>query len=226
MDVSVEMFEYQMRWLRDNGELVTIEAAISSAGLERNDSYVVTFDDGHSSLWRHALPILAELEIPFLLYVCSAPLDGTRLLHDDPRMPLLSWDEIQEMSKTGLLTIGAHTHTHLNLRGASTDVVEGELATNDGRLQQVTGETPRHFAYPWGIWSEGADAAVRSRYATAAVGGGPGLDPESDLHRLYRVPVMGSDDRFLFRRRMWGGFRLETGLRDMRDALRWRDRDR
>ena len=101
MDVSVEMFEYQMRWLRDNGELVTMEAAVSPAGLERTDSSVVTFDDGHSSLWQHALPILVELGIPFLLYVCSAPLDGTRLLHDDPRMPLLSWDDIQYISNTG-----------------------------------------------------------------------------------------------------------------------------
>lgn len=219
MNTDTKSFRYQVEWMLEHGRVLSLDDALAPENIDSDDVYVLTFDDGHISLSDNAFPIMVDLDVPFVLYISTAPLEGSGLLHDDPLMPLLSWARIREMHSSGLMTVGSHTHEHMDLRRHPAEAIDRDIATCDEIIEEMTGVTPVHFTYPWGRWSPEADTVVRSRYRTATVGGGPGVTHRTDLLRLPRVPIMASDSGFLFERKMWGGFRLETSLRRLRDRL-------
>ncbi|HEX6222336.1 MAG TPA: polysaccharide deacetylase family protein [Acidimicrobiia bacterium] len=219
MDLEIEAFGAQLDWMLGHGEIVDLETAVSRRSeVDADRMYVLTFDDGHISLFRHAFPLMRELGIPFTLYVTTAPLESDRLLHGDPRMRLSSWDHLGEMRASGLMTVGAHGHGHLDARSNPRAVLEEDLARCNELLYLRLGVSPRHFAYPWGHRSDVAAPLVRRLYDSAVIGSGPDFDVGTDLHEIPRIPVMHSDgSSALFARKMWGGFRLETRLRAWRD---------
>ncbi|HEU4916684.1 MAG TPA: polysaccharide deacetylase family protein, partial [Acidimicrobiia bacterium] len=220
MDVSVHALGRQLDWVERHGRVVDLETALQGLdGPEADDMYVLTFDDGHAGVFEHAYPLLSGRGLPFTLYLTTGPIEGGSSLHDDARMRLLSWREVEEMMGSGLVTIGAHTHEHLDMRHHDEERLRQDLATCNGVLELRLGVKPRHFAYPWGHWSAAGDRLVRELYDSAVVGGGRGIRPGDDMYMLHRVPVMARDGDPLFRRKMWGGFRLENGLRDLRDSL-------
>jgi peptidoglycan/xylan/chitin deacetylase (PgdA/CDA1 family) len=62
---------------------------------------------------------------------------------------MLSWEEIQEMSRAGML-IGAHTLTHPNLPGLPPDAAEAEVAGSKALIEERVQVSVDHFAYPNG----------------------------------------------------------------------------
>ncbi len=62
----------------------------------------------------------------------------------------LSWDEIRELDKDPLITIGAHTHTHPNLRHCSPQELVEELTHSKQLLERHLGHPVHHLAYPFG----------------------------------------------------------------------------
>lgn len=206
MDLSPEVFARQAQWLTSHGRVVGLEDAIANAGDPASSSaFVLTFDDGYGGLYRHAYPILRDSGLPFTLYLTS------QLVED--RGGGLGWDEVNAMAESGLLTVGAHTHTHPDLRELSTEQVEHEISTSNGLIEERTGTKPLHFAYTKGYWAEAAEPVLRRHYATAVLGAGPPIDSTTDPLRLSRVPVQKSDGYFFFKRKMKRGLRMEEWAR-------------
>lgn len=214
MEVTLDAFTRQMSWLAANRDVVSLEDAVrrwEEPGSERLT--VLTFDDGYHDVFTTAFPILRDRSMPFVLYVSSS-LVGDPGEVDSAEVPL-SWSEIREMHESGFLTIGAHTHSHPDLRTLTQDDVKAELERSDAIIEQRLGVRPRHFAYPYGFWSETADAPVRARYDTAVLGGSPSPASSPDPHLLHRYPVQLSDGFGWFKQRMRGGFRLEEKVRKL-----------
>lgn len=67
---------------------------------------VLTFDDGYRSFSEKALPILREEGVKATLAIVTAFLD------DPPKdlPPLMSWDQIREADRSGLVEIASHSH--------------------------------------------------------------------------------------------------------------------
>ena len=213
MEVTRQDFVSQLDWMQNSGRIVPFETALAARGAEGSDKlYVLTFDDGYRDVYEMAWPLLQERQLPFLLYLTTAPIESQRPLGHEQAEPL-EWDQIGEMLASGLLTLGAHTHTHPDLRLCETNEIELELATCDGIIEKRTSHRPRHFAYPWGYWSERADAVTRLRYETAALGGPVVSDPFTDGHLVPRLPVQRSDGFGFFKARMRNGLRLEERTR-------------
>lgn len=219
MEVSIEAFRQQLEWMQSHGEIVDLETALERRGEPGADRlFVLTFDDGFEDVYQNAFPIMKERGIPFTLYLTTNPIETGEPL--DPRYPEakpLTWDQVNEMIGTGLVTVGAHTHTHPDLRSASRDTVAEELKRSNRLIEDRTGINPKHFTYPWGWWTETASGPVRARYITSTIGGGPAPTPGSDYHRIPRTPVQRSDSALVFARRMTSGMRLERGTRTLVD---------
>jgi peptidoglycan/xylan/chitin deacetylase (PgdA/CDA1 family) len=111
------------------------------------------------------------------------------------------------------MTIGAHTHTHPDLRDLSEERVRYEIETSDAIIEEKTGVRPRHFAYPKGYWSATAEPVIRSTYESAVLGAGEPFTASTDPHRICRVPVQLADGSWLFRRKLDSGMRLEEMVR-------------
>jgi peptidoglycan/xylan/chitin deacetylase (PgdA/CDA1 family) len=93
--------------------------------------------------------------------------------------------------------------------------IDGELDRSIELIRSHLGIHPEHFAYPKAVMgSPAADAAIRARFASAAVAG-TRVNPygATDPYRLARSPVQLSDGRRWFQRKAAGGLGLEDTIR-------------
>ncbi|MBZ9798186.1 polysaccharide deacetylase family protein [Mesorhizobium sp. ES1-4] len=73
---------------------------------------------------------------------------------DAPRLrTLMNWDDIRTVAAHPLVTIGAHTINHSNLKRLSEADARHEIGAVRDMLRTGLGEEPRHFAYPYGYAS-------------------------------------------------------------------------
>jgi len=63
---------------------------------------------------------------------------------------IMSWDELREMAKDPLVTIGAHTKSHLALGKLSEAEARAEMAESIARIECELKHPCRHFSYPYG----------------------------------------------------------------------------
>jgi peptidoglycan/xylan/chitin deacetylase (PgdA/CDA1 family) len=212
MDVSTQMFRGHVKWLLDHGRIVGLGDALSGADdPDSSRSFVLTFDDGYADFFENAFPLLREHGIPFTLYLTTGHIETGELLHQGDRP--LEWGQVEEMLDTGLVTLGAHTHTHPDMRGLPRDQAEYEIGESNRLIELRTGETPRHFAYPKGYWDPNAEKVVSGTYTTAVLGAGAPVSQHTNPFRIGRVPIQQSDGHLFFKRKMARGMRLEERAR-------------
>jgi len=214
MDLAPEMFRSHVDWLQNQGRIVGLGDAL--AGADAPDSsreFVLTFDDGYADFYEHAFPLLRERSILFTLYLTTGHIETRQVLHEGDRP--LTWDMVGEMVDTGLVTMGAHTHSHPDMRGLRIAEVEEEIEQSNSLIERRTGQVPRHFAYPKGYWDPQAESVIRSRYETAVLGAGPPVTGETDPHRIHRLAVQQGDGHVFFTRKVLRGMRLEERARSL-----------
>lgn len=131
---SVELFKKILE--EHKGEFCNMDDFLSDSV---SGKIVVTFDDVPESVYLNAYPILCELQIPFVLYF-SPKFIGCR--------GFMSVDQIREVSKNPLCTIGAHTmkHTKLRLEADSYKDMRDSMI----EVEKVIGKHVEHLAYPYG----------------------------------------------------------------------------
>ncbi len=83
--------------------------------------------------------------------------DGAALAAD----LLMTWDEIREMARDPLVTIGAHTRGHYALASLGEDRARVEITQSIARLEQQLGRPCRHFSYPYGDPSAAGEREFR-----------------------------------------------------------------
>jgi peptidoglycan/xylan/chitin deacetylase (PgdA/CDA1 family) len=66
---------------------------------------------------------------------------------------LMNWDELRRIAAHPLVTIGAHSVHHYNLRRLTPEKVMRELLDARAIIEMELGLTPRHMAYPYGYES-------------------------------------------------------------------------
>jgi peptidoglycan/xylan/chitin deacetylase (PgdA/CDA1 family) len=94
-------------------------------------------------------------------------------------------DEVAELSRCQLITVGGHTVTHPRLGGLPGEQQRQEIRCNLDRLEEITGRRPDGFAYPYGQPGQYSAETVRIvgklglRYACSASPGAvrSGTDP-------------------------------------------------
>lgn len=216
IDMAVSVFERQMRYLRRHCHIVSLDDVLQMSARQEmreasRDIIAITFDDGYAETYDCVYPILRRHDIPATVYVPAMYLEEQRSfdfgayrdIAPTRRPRPLHWDQVAEMVRSNLVTIGAHTYTHADLSRTSVDETKSELEQCDRLIESRLGFRPKHFAYPWGRWGHAAQTVVASRYKTVSFGG-PGKNAyvELDLSKLWRYPVISSDGFWLFRARL------------------------
>jgi len=72
--------------------------------------------------------------------------DASRLCAD----LVMNWDELRDLVRDPLLTIGAHTKQHMALAKLAAGDAEAEISGSVARIEQELGRQCRHFSYPYG----------------------------------------------------------------------------
>ncbi|MFO1033050.1 MAG: polysaccharide deacetylase family protein [Hyphomicrobiales bacterium] len=120
------------------------------------------------------------------------------------RASLMTWDEVREMGRDPLATIGAHTVNHFVTSKLSADEALRELADSKAELERELGRLVPHFAFPYGNVAHAGPRdfaiAARAGFATAVTTrlGSVHAAHASHLHALPRIIVSSR-----FARRRW-----------------------
>ncbi|MBL4875633.1 MAG: polysaccharide deacetylase family protein [Cohaesibacteraceae bacterium] len=63
---------------------------------------------------------------------------------------MMNWDQVKELARSGLATIGAHTDSHLSIARVTPEQARRDIQIGMDRIFAKTGVRPAHFAYPYG----------------------------------------------------------------------------
>jgi peptidoglycan/xylan/chitin deacetylase (PgdA/CDA1 family) len=204
LDLPAAAFRGQLDVL-PRPHVVSLDTAVDRlAAGDATPSIVLTFDDGFADVYDHAWPELRDRALPFTLYLATGCI-GAQMRWEGSTgtsagSPALTWDQIDEMYASGLVTIGNHTRSHA--RPQALTATELDEASDD--IERRLGLRAAHFAYTWGIPVPDMEHALRCRFRSAATGvlgrNLPGCDPI----RLRRVPVRRTDPPGFFRAKLSG----------------------
>jgi peptidoglycan/xylan/chitin deacetylase (PgdA/CDA1 family) len=153
-------------------------------------SVALTFDDGYRNFLSSALPLLQEFRMPATVFVvsgrCGGYNDWPSLSTIQPRLKLMDWTEIQEISQAGV-AIGAHTVTHANLTALPERQAVQEIRDSRSAIEDRIGLPVDTFAYPYGATSA-AVRGIASQVFRLACGVGPRfVSPVPDPMDLPRI---------------------------------------
>ncbi|MDD6189055.1 MAG: polysaccharide deacetylase family protein [Clostridiales bacterium] len=179
--VWADEFEQDLRYLKDNG-YTTITSAqlddfLNGRGTLPDKAVMLTIDDGKLGVYKHAYPLLRKYGMTAVLAVI-----GERIDHADANpqsraseaAPYCTWDEIREMSDSGVIEIVSHSymrHRYRNNGHTGADIADGQseeafyqTAFNDfermdRKLNEVIGKGTVTFSYPYSVHSEASNRA-------------------------------------------------------------------
>lgn len=177
--------------------VVTLDDLLASAD---KDGVALTFDDGISTVFQTAMPILRDRQVPAHVFVITKWVGGDNRWPGQPNdatpFKLMDWGQLEAIQSAGF-RIEAHTASHPDLRQLSDEGINAEMEEADEAIERRLGRRPQYFAYPYGYHDERVRAIVGRRYRGAFttrldyLGANVTLDelPRLDTHYL-RSPAL------------------------------------
>ena len=165
------------------------ESLINEKNLEKK--ILLTIDDGFSSFYENAWPILKEKKIPFIIFINTETV-GSR--------GYMNWSQIKEISQFNFVHIGNHSHSHEYLVDWSDDEIEKDLKTSIKLFKEKLNHETKFFAYPFGEYKKSYKEIVKKLGFEYAFGQHSGvMDKTKDKFELPRFPInekYGEEKRF------------------------------
>jgi peptidoglycan/xylan/chitin deacetylase (PgdA/CDA1 family) len=200
---SNRIFERQIRWLRGNFELVSLDEVRERIKSPKNHRpcIAITFDDGYAENCESALPLLIKDRIPCTYFVTTKyALEGKLFPHDlalgHTHCRPNTVEQLRMLSDSGI-EIGGHTRTHADLgKIADPDKLRDEIVGGARDMEDAIGRPIRYFAFPFGQHANlNAEAfrIARSAGFKAVVSAYGGFNfPGDDPFHLQRIGADGN----------------------------------
>ncbi len=161
LDILPSTFEAEIKTLQDNGyTFITMSDFVDKSKRLPPKPIVMTFDDGYRDFYTDVFPILKKYNVRAVAYIVPGFLDRPNYMD--------KW-MIEEIVKSGLVEIGAHTVHHVYLAGMSEPVARDEIVRSKIMLEQEFRVPVTAFAYPYGAFDLSAIKLVRDAGFTSAV---------------------------------------------------------
>ena len=107
---------------------------------------------------------------------------------EERQFGLMDWAELARLDRS-LITIGSHTHTHVDLPQVDDERLEDELAASKAMLREKLGYDARHFAYPNGSHDQRASRAVARHFDSGVTMEHRAVGRASAPHLLPRIHI-------------------------------------
>jgi len=142
---------------------------------------LLTIDDGFSSFYKNAWPILKEKKIPFILFVSTREVGSYNYM---------SWKQIKEISKESFVEIGNHSHTHEYLVDENYEFIKRDIEKSMSIFKENLGKNSIFFSYPFGEYSLEFKKLIKSLGFKYAFGQHSGvMDETKSYYELPRFPI-------------------------------------
>lgn len=124
---------------------------VNIESLDKNDALCITFDDGDITFKKNVFPVLANNNIASTVFLVNSWIgeDG-----------FMSFDDICELDKTGLIEWGGHTLHHALLSECDRERLDEELVYSKEELEMMLERKINYFAYPYGSFNAVSREAI------------------------------------------------------------------
>lgn len=210
---ELKVFEEHLKYISQNytslfpGEEVT------------SKSICLTFDDAYADFYYFIYPLLQKYNLKALLAVPTKYiLDDTNYTQDTrlgfehndlfknyEKATFCTFKELREMIDSGLVQIGSHSHSHVNLLEKGVDLEE-ELVISKNILEEKLGIKIESFVFPFGKYNEEIAKEAHKHYQYLfRIGNAIHNDFSGIKGVIYRVDgdnLTKVDELFSFKNRM------------------------
>jgi len=195
-----------LQYLKDNGyNTVTIGDLINfvkkGTPLPKNP-IVLTFDDGNASDHEFLFPLLKEFQMKAVISILGKTTDeitDKKTQNPNSRYPNLSWDQVIELHKSGIVEVQSHGYDVHGKSGSgklkreSDDTYHQRLLADLQKLQdrceEYLGAKPNTFCYPLGVISKGSQAVLEELGFVASLSCQEGMNiiKEGEMDGLFKL---------------------------------------
>lgn len=187
--VSPDQLDQQLSYLLTHNyhpiSLDELSSALDGRDVLPVNPIVLTFDDGYQSFYDNAFPLLKKYHMKAVEFVITQ-------VEDYPAY--LTWKEIVELDKSGLVEIDAHTRHHPNLPDLSHAAIIDEIKGSKKDIEQHIKHPINWFAYPYGSYSPFIIQTVKNagfKGATSTIYG-----TNQSNNTIYLAPRIMVDGKF------------------------------
>jgi len=117
----------------------------------------VTLDDGYRDNYEVAYPIFKQYDIPFCIYLLQNEVSGDVI----GNYPMLTVEQILELDKDDLCTLGSHTYSHPFLASMKRADQYDEIAKCNKWIEKLVGHKVVDFSYPHGSFNHDTVSILR-----------------------------------------------------------------
>lgn len=221
----IKIFEQKIKALKKAGfEAISFQEACSRIKT-KSKTVCLTFDDGYLDNWVHVFPILKKYNMRATIFVTPEfvdprhvirPLSNPDHINEEQHDPeqccagFLSWNEMKEMEKSGLIDIQSHGLTHaIYFKGAEIDDFWYPGAATE----------PNPLTPVWMLWNimpeakpfyltKAAEYETKIPYGTPIYEYGPALAtkryfPTNDLNEVIQEHIQSNGNDNYFQRNNW-----------------------
>jgi len=159
MTVTTSVFESHLKYVKDNGYVVIplrqlVDYYLGKGAPPPSRSVVIVSDDGHKSVYTDMFPLIKKYRIPVTLFIYPSAISNASYA--------MTWDQLKEMKKTGLIDFESHTYWHPNFkkerRRLNADeyekFVKMQLRKSKEKLEKEFGGKVDMLAWPFGIYDD------------------------------------------------------------------------
>lgn len=162
LHITPQRFREHMEALVENGftpiSMKEYYDYVNGQGQIPYNSILVTFDDGYISNYEYAYPIMKEMGLKGTIFIVTSTVGQSPGAY-----PHFTWAQAKEMSDSGVMEIGSHTHTHGALSMLDLAVVRKEIRYSKYLIEKNLGKPCDYIAFPYGFWHE--DVFITAHYA-------------------------------------------------------------
>lgn len=154
--VTEKEFEEKLIFLKENNyhTITTRElySFIKGDFIPKSPTIHLTFDDGHKSIYEIAFPLLKRYGFCITIFIVPTYMDKPNWL---------TWEQVDEMNKSGLIDIQSHTLEHKKISKMQASAIFCSLTQSKKILEERLNKPIQHLAYPFGRGSSLAQTLSR-----------------------------------------------------------------
>ncbi len=153
--LSVDNLKEHLEMLANaNYKVVDLATYVRSLPHGRDKVLTITFDDAFVGVFHMALPMFRSFNMPFSVFVPTDYVGKYNAWDENlanfQRHELIPWNDLREMAKDPLVTIGSHGCRHISMGQLSEDEFRLEVSESKRILSQQLGKDISFFAFPYG----------------------------------------------------------------------------
>ena len=191
LSVDSQIFDSQMSYLASSAySTITVDQIAQALKNHQQlppKSIIITMDDGYQDQFTYAFPIIQKYHLTVNLMI------PTGLLNNPDYM---SWDQLKQMSGSGLAHAYDHTYSHANLGAVDAEKLKFEVMTGKKQLEEKLGKPINIFAYPYGSENNTVINFLTTNGFIAALSTIPGqIQCDSFIMSLHRTRIGNSSIR-------------------------------